>query len=340
MRVPIPLLTPEAVAALEGYAFRGNVRELMNIIENALIVSEGAAIQPKHLRFRSLGTDVPTPPVTGIDEANPLPPAVEAMLAEGANIMKNLVDFIREPIMIGSVVIAVLIVIGAYLGSHYYYGDGVEMLEIPDTSALAPSQPRSETQLELDFDGLTTEQSESKETQLESDLAPQEEISVEEFLAELSDEEKQALTEEVADELPRESVFGLGPLPDIPPDYPRQNVWNSLEKSYYDGHANISHELINRVLIKYWNQGKKTASGILSGDTGRVIPLWKDTVYVRWSELELEDGTTERYLGSYLCHGSLGAYEESVENGTQPSWIKIVLEAEAGVDPYSFLDLP
>ena len=52
MRVPTPSLTPEAVAALEGYAFRGNVRELMNIIENALIVSEGAAIQPKHLRFR------------------------------------------------------------------------------------------------------------------------------------------------------------------------------------------------------------------------------------------------------------------------------------------------
>ena len=95
-------------------------------------------------------------------------------------------------------------------------------------------------------------------------------------------------------------------------------------------------KLINRVLIKYWNQGKKTASGILSGDTGRVIPLWKDTVYVRWSELELEDGTTERYLGSYLCHGSLGSYEESVENGTQPSWIKVVLEEEAGVDPYSF----
>ncbi len=162
--------------------------------------------------------------------------------------MKNLVDFIREPIMIGSVVIAVLIVIGAYLGSHYYYGGGVEILEISDTSALAPSQPRSETQLELDFDGLTTEQSESKETQLESDLAPQEEISIEEFLAELSDEEKQSLTEEVADELPRESVFGLGPLPDIPPDFPRQTVWDTLERS---SRATVGHELINRVLIKY-----------------------------------------------------------------------------------------
>lgn len=256
--------------------------------------------------------------------------------------MKNLVDFIREPIMIGSVVIAVLIVIGAYLGSHYYYGDGVEMLEIPDTSALAPSKPRSEAQLELDFDGLTTEQSESKETQLESDLAPQEEISVEEFLAELSDEEKQTLAEEVADELPRESVFGLGPLPDIPPDFPRQNMWEHIERYSQTniGQTNIGHELIGRVLIKYWNQGKKTAAGTHNEQSGKVYPLFKDTVYVRWKEDENEDGSIYRYVSRYLCHGSLADYEESVENGTQPSWLKVVPYEDGGVDPYSFLDLP
>ena len=251
--------------------------------------------------------------------------------------MKSLVDFIREPIIIGSVVIAVLIVIGAYLGSHYYYGGGVEILEISDTSALTPSQPRSETQLELDFDGLTTEQSESKETQLESDLAPQEEISVEEFLAELSDEEKQTLAEEVADELPRESVFGLGPLPDIPPDFPRQTVWDTLERSSL---ARIGHELINRVLIKYWNEGRKTESGVFKNESGKVYPLFKDTVYVKWKEDENEDGSIYRYVSRYLCHGSLADYEESVENGTQPSWLKVVAYEDGGVDPYSFLDLP
>ena len=85
-----PSLTPEAVAALETYDFPGNVRELMNIIESALIVSEGAAIQPKHLRFRSPEPAVLTPPVTGIDEANPLPPVVEAMLAEQVQIRRAL----------------------------------------------------------------------------------------------------------------------------------------------------------------------------------------------------------------------------------------------------------
>ena len=92
MRVPTPSLTPETMAALETHNFPGNVRELMNIIENALIVSEGAAIQPKHLRFRSPDADVLTPPVTGIDEANPLPPAVEAMLAEQEQIRRALAE--------------------------------------------------------------------------------------------------------------------------------------------------------------------------------------------------------------------------------------------------------
>lgn len=252
--------------------------------------------------------------------------------------MKTLFDFVREPIIIGSFVLALLIVIGAHVGSHYYYGD-VEVIDLPAPLALAPSSPSVQTSSELDF-GELSEQGGSSSTQLESDLTPSEEegISIEEFLAELTEEEKQAFAGEVTP--PRESPYGLGPYPEIPPDFPRQNVWDSLEKSYCAGRDVLGHELISRVLIKYWNQGKKTASGILSGDTGRVIPLWKDTVYVRWSELELEDGTTERYLGSYLCHGSLGSYEESVENGTQPSWIKVVLEEEAGVDPYSFLGLP
>ena len=92
MRVPTPPLTPQAVTGLETYDFPGNVRELMNIIENALIVSEGAAIQPKHLRFRFPDADVPTPPVTEIDEANPLPPAVEAMFVEQEQIRRALAE--------------------------------------------------------------------------------------------------------------------------------------------------------------------------------------------------------------------------------------------------------
>ena len=69
--VPIPSLTPEAEMALEEYAFPGNVRELIHIIEFAVMMSDGEAIQPKHLRFRPPHADVLTPPTTGIGEASP-----------------------------------------------------------------------------------------------------------------------------------------------------------------------------------------------------------------------------------------------------------------------------
>ena len=69
--IPIPSLTPQAVAALEEYAFPGNVRELIHIIEFALLMSDGEAIQPKHLRFRPPHANVLSSPVTGTDEARP-----------------------------------------------------------------------------------------------------------------------------------------------------------------------------------------------------------------------------------------------------------------------------
>ena len=71
MGVSISPLTPEAVAALEEYAFSGNVRELIHIIEFAVLMSDGEAIQPKHLRFRPPHANVLSPPTTQIDEASP-----------------------------------------------------------------------------------------------------------------------------------------------------------------------------------------------------------------------------------------------------------------------------
>ena len=104
--------------------------------------------------------------------------------------MKILFDFIREPIMIGSITIAVMIVVGTYFGSHYYYGD-VEVIDLPAPLALTPSSPSAQASSELDF-GELSEQGESSPTQLKSELPPLEEegISIEEFLAELSEAEK------------------------------------------------------------------------------------------------------------------------------------------------------
>ena len=91
MEVPTPELTPKAVEILEGYALPGNVRELRNIIEHALIVSEGAVIQPEHLHFHFPHVDVFSFSRTETDVASPLPTPVEGMFAERERIRHALV---------------------------------------------------------------------------------------------------------------------------------------------------------------------------------------------------------------------------------------------------------
>ena len=46
-----PVLGPKAIEQLSDYDFPGNVRELKNIIERAMIESRGGEIEPRHLHF-------------------------------------------------------------------------------------------------------------------------------------------------------------------------------------------------------------------------------------------------------------------------------------------------
>ncbi|MFQ5851314.1 MAG: sigma-54-dependent transcriptional regulator [Candidatus Binatia bacterium] len=50
-RKPPPLVTPEALEVLMDYSWPGNVRELANVIERALIVSQGLPIRPEHFNL-------------------------------------------------------------------------------------------------------------------------------------------------------------------------------------------------------------------------------------------------------------------------------------------------
>jgi transcriptional regulator with PAS, ATPase and Fis domain len=59
-------LTREAVEALRGHDWPGNVRELRNVIERALIVSEGPVIDAEHLSLRAR-KEVPLSSVTDLD---------------------------------------------------------------------------------------------------------------------------------------------------------------------------------------------------------------------------------------------------------------------------------
>src|SRR5437867_8600825 len=46
-----PPVSAEAMALLKSYEFPGNIRELRNVLERALIDSGGDMILPEHLRF-------------------------------------------------------------------------------------------------------------------------------------------------------------------------------------------------------------------------------------------------------------------------------------------------
>lgn len=49
MNIPHKKVSPESMAVLMKYSWKGNVRELENVIERALILCEGDTIQPRHL---------------------------------------------------------------------------------------------------------------------------------------------------------------------------------------------------------------------------------------------------------------------------------------------------
>jgi DNA-binding NtrC family response regulator len=61
MGIDTPEITDSALSALATYDFPGNVRELKNAIERALIESGGRAIEPKHLHLSVVGEAGSTP---------------------------------------------------------------------------------------------------------------------------------------------------------------------------------------------------------------------------------------------------------------------------------------
>ena len=70
----VPRIDPEAEAMLLAYAWPGNIRELRNVVERAVLLASGDIIEPQHLpgeKFRAAGDSVAAPPP---DPAAELPP--------------------------------------------------------------------------------------------------------------------------------------------------------------------------------------------------------------------------------------------------------------------------
>jgi DNA-binding NtrC family response regulator len=102
-----PAITPAVGTVLEAYDFPGNVRELRNILERALIESGGAKIDVEHLRFLPMPsgsssktgsgppgarTDLTTPATCRIGDATGTAAANGSNMAEEERIL----NFVRE----------------------------------------------------------------------------------------------------------------------------------------------------------------------------------------------------------------------------------------------------
>ena len=256
--------------------------------------------------------------------------------------MKTLLDLIRQPLVIGAFMLSILIIVGAYFGSHWYYGD-VKPIDIPENTTVAPRPP--EPVPEVNLEGL---QAESEQTLTESEPTPiieAEVKSVDDFLAELSEEEIALLTAEVVEEPQRVSPFGFGPYPEVPSDFPDGPVWdedpnypNGVEKFGRDFMRSI--ELIDRVLIELWHQGHTASSGLMEQD-GMVLPFYANTVYITWDYIEEPDGTMSRYA-SEVSSGPdvpLSVHDSISDDGIIPFGIKVLDPDTNKIDPFTFLNL-
>jgi DNA-binding NtrC family response regulator len=89
---PAPALSPAARAALLAHAWPGNVRELRNAIEQAVLLSRDAALQPEH--FSLLGNPVPPASPSAAEPAAATLPEIErqtllrALQAHGWNVSR------------------------------------------------------------------------------------------------------------------------------------------------------------------------------------------------------------------------------------------------------------
>ena len=78
---PAPEVSPEAARLLEAYSWRGNVREVRNVVERALLLCEGSEILPEHLPIESMAANAisfANVPAPGMTPPPPTPAAFPA----------------------------------------------------------------------------------------------------------------------------------------------------------------------------------------------------------------------------------------------------------------------
>ncbi len=127
------------------------------------------------------------------------------------------------------------------------------------------------------------------------------------------------------------SPHGFGPFPKVPDDY----IIKPFSWDFYKNDPPI-FELMARVRIKLWKQGIRTTGIGNSSATGLVYPTIPGTVFVKKYNLDGIDHLDIRGDPEL----DLEAIRKSLMDGNVPEGITVLDMDDAGIDPYTFLDLP
>jgi len=71
---PLAALSSGALTLLMAYHWPGNIRELRNVVERAVVLSRGGPIEPEHLQLGPIGDSMPPPPNPAYSERGELVP--------------------------------------------------------------------------------------------------------------------------------------------------------------------------------------------------------------------------------------------------------------------------
>ena len=96
---PAPEISPEAARLLEAYSWRGNVREVRNIAERALLLCEGHEILPEHLPIESMAANALSFASAPPPEPQALPPAATPVEMARPTAPQGAVEDERERIL-------------------------------------------------------------------------------------------------------------------------------------------------------------------------------------------------------------------------------------------------
>ena len=162
--------------------------------------------------------------------------------------------------------------------------------------------------------------------------------------------------EQFSEEIPV-SPYGFGPYPEVPAGYPLPLSipwqWNeetiaalekTMETSLREKGVSFTeflktNELMARVGIKLWNEGRHFDGITTSDQTGRFYPNEPDVLYVKWRETTLANGEVRRYM-SQTIGAAISSVSIAAQDGreTPPDWLEI-RSLDDGIAPYEFLGL-